>query len=198
MRCLELFSGTCSFSKCCEKLGFETLSLDKYDDRADIVEDILDWDYKKYPSGYFNLIWSSPPCEKYSNLQHIHSNKEEIEKGMIEADKLVAKTLEIIYYFKPDFWFLENPYKGQLKKRDVIKKHKYYIVDYCKYADWGYRKRTCIWTNKRKFKPRRCYKDCNSMDDDGVGHRTDVSYLSNIDDRHRIPPELIYCLIYNG
>ena len=49
---------------------------------------------------------------------------------------------------------------------------KYYInkslydVDYCKYADWGYRKRARIWINKG-FEPKVCKTDCNSMG----GHR---------------------------
>jgi hypothetical protein len=28
----------------------------------------------------------------------------------------------------------------------------FYDVDYCMYSDWGYKKRTRIWTNKTDFK----------------------------------------------
>ena len=34
--------------------------------------------------------------------------------------------------------------------KDYISKS-FYDVDYCKYADWGYRKRTIIWTTLKGF-----------------------------------------------
>ena len=48
MNVLELFSGTGSVKKACDKIGWTTLSID-IDGRADINIDILKWDYKKYP-----------------------------------------------------------------------------------------------------------------------------------------------------
>ena len=52
MNVLELFSGTGSIGKVCEKLGWNPISLD-LDNRADIVCDIMDFDYKQYPKDYF-------------------------------------------------------------------------------------------------------------------------------------------------
>lgn len=196
VRGLDLFSGTESFKKCCISVGWECISLDKFDKRADLQLDIMDWNYKKLPPKYFDIIWASPPCENYSNLKYIWSNKEEVSKLWDEADKLVMKAIEIIEYFQPAFWYIENPHSGELRKRPCMKNKFYYKVDYCKYADWGYRKRTCIWTNRKGFKPQRCNKDCNSFDNITNRHYTDVSYQgNNIDKRHRIPPELIYQLI---
>ena len=40
---------------------------------------------------------------------------------------------------------------------------KYYIVDYCKYSDFGYQKRTRFWTNIEGFTPKLCKKDCENM-----------------------------------
>ena len=57
---LELFSGTGSVGKVCKQLGWDVISLD-IDNRANIVCDILDWDYKIYPKDYFGMIWASPP-----------------------------------------------------------------------------------------------------------------------------------------
>ena len=57
--------------------------------------------------------------------------------------------------------FIENPQSGKLKSYNIDKP--YYDVDYCKYADWGYRKRTRVWTNAVGFVPKTCKKDCNSM-----------------------------------
>ena len=68
MRVLELFSGTHSVGKVAKELGYEVLSLDM-DGNADINIDILDWDYKQYPVGYFDIVWASPPCNTFSNLR---------------------------------------------------------------------------------------------------------------------------------
>ena len=70
---------------------------------------------------------------------------------------------EIIDYFKPPLYFIENPQTGKMK--DYISDRPYYDVDYCKYSDWGMRKRTRIWTNKIGFEPKVCNKDCGFIKD---------------------------------
>lgn len=119
MKALDLFSGTCSFSNVAEKFGYDCLTLDnkkKFD--ANIKDDILKWDYKQYPKGYFHIIWASPPCTEYSI-----ANRKKLEERNIElADKIVKKTLQIIKYFKPKYWFIENPMTGYLKSRPFMEK----------------------------------------------------------------------------
>jgi len=211
MRVLELFSGTGSVGKCCEALGYETLSLD-IDGRADITMSILDWDYKAYPKDSFDMIWASPPCATFSALQYSNLGRPRLACGggiytkeMMETemktigDPLAKKALEIINYFNPELWFLENPDTGRLKDREYMKDLPYYVVDYCMYCDWGYRKRTRIWTNKKDWLPKTCdgKGTCGNM----TGKRH-ISNLGNIkgkavprlDMRYRIPPELIYDL----
>ena len=39
------------------------LSLDLKD--VNVNCDVLDWDYKQYPSLYFDFIWASRPCIEY-------------------------------------------------------------------------------------------------------------------------------------
>ena len=51
---LELFSGTGSVGKVA-KDNYNVISLDR-DMEADIKEDIMTWDYKKYPKDYFYII----------------------------------------------------------------------------------------------------------------------------------------------
>ena len=55
MKLLELFSGTGSVGRVAKEKGFEVISLDLKN--ADINCDILQWDYKIYPSGYFDLCF---------------------------------------------------------------------------------------------------------------------------------------------
>ena len=164
MSVLELFSGTKSVGKVCDEIGWKTVSVDLILE-ADHKCDVMEFDYKQYPRDFFDVVWASPPCTAYSNLQNCWLNrqrngsvftKERMEEERQEADKLVLKTLEIIDYFKPSLWFIENPQTGQLRNRYLMKDIPFYDVDYCMYSDWGYKKRTRIWTNKEHFSPKLC------------------------------------------
>ena len=58
---------------------------------------------------------------------------------------------------------MEYPQTGRLKPRDIIRDIPFYDIDYCKYCDWGYKKRTRIWTNKPDWDNRLCHNDCDSV-----------------------------------
>ena len=64
---------------------------------------------------------------------------------MESADKLVEKTLEIIHYFHPKMWWIENPRTGYLKTRPIMDHIPYVDIDYCQFSDWGYQKPTRFW-----------------------------------------------------
>ena len=108
MRLLELFSGTKSVSKVAETFGFDVISLDLK--KADINCDILDWDYTIYQSGYFDVVWASPPCTEYSIAKSTGIRNIEY------ANKIVLRTIDIIKYFNPKYYIIENPQTGLLKK----------------------------------------------------------------------------------
>tara|TARA_R100000900_G_C3343703_1_gene165648 strand:- start:1323 stop:2120 length:798 start_codon:yes stop_codon:yes gene_type:complete len=160
IKVLELFSGTGSVGKCCKKLDWDVVSVDLLLP-ADHEVDILEFDYKQYPKNEFDIVWASPPCTYYSNLQNcwlgrkkkdgIVVTRDVLEQRRRESDKLIEKTLEIIDYFQPELWFMENPATGCLRNRDVVKGLDFYDVSYCMYSDWGYEKKTRIWTNKKDW-----------------------------------------------
>jgi len=118
------FSGTGSVGQTLAKLGFEVVSVDS-DSRSNpsLCVDVLTWDYKKqFPQNYFQVIAAGVPCTEYSQAKTTQPRNIEL------ADKLVAKTLEIIDYFNPRIWWVENPRGGLLKDRDVIRDRSYIDV----------------------------------------------------------------------
>ena len=208
MKLLELFSGTHSVGNVAKTMGYEVISVDiddykgKYKPTHKI--DIMEFNYKQYNPDEFEIIWSSPPCLYYSVLQYswygrkkkggLYTKEKQMDDLLI-ADNWVKKTLEIIEYFKPKKWFMENPRGGLLKTREFMLDLPYIDVDYCRYCDWGYRKQTRIWTNV-DFIGKICNKNCGNMN--GNKHKLDVSIHKHKMDRYRVPPNLIKELIsYN-
>ena len=53
--------------------------------------------------------------------------------------------MEIVQYFQPKLWWIENPRTGFLSTRPCIQNYSYIDVDYCQFTDWGYQKPTRIW-----------------------------------------------------
>jgi len=222
VKLLELFSGTGSIGTIAKELNYEVISLDK-DLDADIKEDILTWNYKIYKPHHFDIITASPVCLYWSSLRNCwigrkiksHPNviftKELLQKDIDEKGKpMVDKVREIINYFKPKYWWIENPKTGKMK--NYITDLEYYDVDYCKYG-FPYRKRTRFWTNIKGFEPKKCKKDCGFIVETpcekkihlkncgnslrarlSKKHQKDVSFIggsTNRLERYRIPPKLI-------
>ena len=185
-------------------LGFEVVSLDLAD--ASICCDVCDWDYSAaYPVGYFDVIWASPPCDTFSHARFKNIGRHGITRESIETDilnvgvPLLRKTEEIIDYFQPKYYFIENPDSGAMKRFLTDRPH--YIVDYCRYG-FSYRKRTRIWTNVTSFQPKLCDKKCGSFRDNkhvmsAIGGNTkQKGQGSGADkrDRYKIPELLLHDL----
>ena len=155
MNLLELFSGTGSVGLIAKSLGFNVISLDLKN--ADINCDILEWDYKQFDKNHFNFIWSSPPCTEYSIAKRTGIRNIEY------ANSIVLKTIEIIEYFNPKYYVIENPQTGLLKSQSFMNGLRFNDIDYCKYG-FNYRKRTRLWNNLTNWKARSlCKKDCGKV-----------------------------------
>ena len=209
---LELFSGTQSIGKILKENGYNVISVDITDYKKKHIPthkvDILEFDYKQYPVGHFDIIHASPPCIPYTLLKTSHYRKmikgriftkELHEEEMKKGDIKVKKTLEIIEYFKPRLWTMENPQSGSLKRRTFMieKNLPFYDMDYCMYSDWGYRKRTRFWTNKKNFSNKLCNKQCGNMIGNKHAHHIGTEKGGSNLSRYRIPPKLIEDLYLN-
>jgi site-specific DNA-cytosine methylase len=175
MRLLELFSGTGSIGRAFTEQGWEVISLDSDPKtEATIHEDILTWDYTVFPPGHFDAIWASPCCTHYSCARR----GAKTPRNLPLADSLVLRSREIINYFNPRVWFIENPQTGLLKDRPFMTGLPFCDVDYCCYCDWGYRKRTRMWNNA-SFQGLLCQGRglCESMD--GGKHKTTAQQGKN-------------------
>jgi len=197
MKVLELFSGTGSVGKCCKQLGWDVVSVDMILP-ADHQVDIMDFDYKQYDKDEFDIVWASPPCTEYSKA------KSQGIRDIEGANKLVKKAIEIIEYFQPYWWFIENPQTGLLKKQSFMEELPYVDCDYCMYGK-PYRKRTRFWTNK-ECNMLLCNKQCGSFIDgrhigscgtggQGQGHKKSYSNKTyTLEEKYSIPEEIIFSL----
>jgi len=203
MRLLELFAGTGSVGNVAKELGYEVVSLD-IDGRSVITCDIMEWDYTTYPVGYFDIVWASPECKIYSHLQYTQigrkwKDKNELEEARDENSIYIQRTIEIIDYFKPTFYFIENPLHSKIW--DYVNndyKDNFIIVDYC-FFGYRYKKPTKILTNKQ-LENKRC--SCKKHDlrigvYSGKMKNADVKIKDNttLDERYSIPHDLLIYLL---
>jgi len=183
MKALCLFEGIGSSKKVLESLGFDVVCVEieeKYN--PTIVSDIMKWNYKKdYNPNEFDIITASPVCLYWSKLRNtwigrkckkIHPTdvitKDHILNDINKYGKpMVDRTLEIIDYFKPTYWWIENPSSSTMWKYIEQKyshlNYKSYTFDYCKYSDYGYKKPTTFITNYDGVKTMRCKNDCDNI-----------------------------------
>ena len=151
-RALFLCSGTGSVGEPFRLANWEVTDVD-WDGiyGAEVQCDTMTWDCNAaFPTGHFDVIWSSPDCTMYS----LARTTAKTPRNFAKADALVQKCLEIIDFYQPRLWFLENPDTGYLKSRPFMQNVPYVRVDYCMYGT-DYRKRTRIWTNAH-WKPQLC------------------------------------------
>jgi len=210
MKILDLFSGTHSVQRAIDSdimfHGWEVTSLDL--SMSDINCDIMEWDYKSaFEPGHFDIIWQSPVCVHFSRLKRINigrnnKNGKQVTAESIEADisnigvPMLNKCWEIIDYFKPKYFFLENPATARTK--DYIDPSiPFFTVDYCMYG-FLHRKRTNVWTNLKDFQPRLCDKKCPGFVDgkhiqkvNTLGGGGDSTICGKRAIRSKVPEELI-------
>jgi len=118
-RMLDIYSGLGGASEAFIKAGWEVHRLEnnllltdlesEYYVPGTTHQDVLEWPFHELPSGYYDFIWASPPCREFSTAYAAPRsvaarNNEEYEPNM----QLVTKAKEIIDWFQPTYWVIEN------------------------------------------------------------------------------------------
>lgn len=195
MKVLELFAGSRSIGKAAEKFGYDVYSSDINDfENINYMVDILNFDVIKVPF-LPDIIWASPPCTGFSVAAlgyHWTGGKGAYIPATDTAKlgiEIAKKTIEIIKYFNPKYFFIENP-RGVLRKMDFMQEFKRHTITYCQYGD-DRMKPTDIWTNSNDWIPK---KPCKNGDSCHIaaprGSRTGTQGRKNAYERSKIPEQL--------
>lgn len=102
MTIISLFDYTGNWSKPFKDNGYEVIQVD-----IQRGQDILTWNYKNMDNVYG--ILASIPCTDFALSGAKHFKRKDQDGTTEYSKRLVYKTLEIIDYFKPKFWCVENP-----------------------------------------------------------------------------------------
>jgi site-specific DNA-cytosine methylase len=156
---LDLFSGSKSVTRALEENGFTVISVDwKKRYKPSICCDILEFPYDqiKVP---ISVVWASPDCGTFSRnapaglweketFKYRQYNYTPIHPRSSAAVLYVSKTIEIIKYFAPGLYIIENPI-GRIRHLPDIKNFVPYRYS-VNYKDFGfdYSKETDIYTNQ--------------------------------------------------
>lgn len=194
MKSIELFAGTCSFSKVAKECGFATFTSDKIEVEKgiDLIADVRTLTASNLPEN-IEMLWASPPCEGFSvaaigkNWNHDNTPKTETARLGVE---LVDNTWRLIDETKPTWWFIENP-RGKLRKLPIMEQAPIrHTITYCQYGDTRM-KPTDIWTNAWWWRPR---QTCRNGDTCHIaaprGSKTGTQGMGSYKEKSRIPAQL--------
>lgn len=128
---ISLFDRTGNAARPYEEAGWDVIKVDIQNGI-----DILGWDYKSIGAYRKIVIIAMTPCTDYATSGAKHFAKKDAEGITEYSQKLVAKTKEIIDYFNPFAWQLENPRTRIHKLNPWIGQRPKLIFNPCDYAEY--------------------------------------------------------------
>lgn len=119
--------------------------------------DVFNWNYKIISPQLVAGILAAPPCTDFAVSGAQYWNGKDKKGQTRQSLKLVKRTLEIVKFFNPSFWAMENPV-GRLNKLlpELDKFGPWYFEPYWYGDPWS--KKTGLWGAFNKPKPDKIVK----------------------------------------
>ena len=127
---ISLYDYTGNWSKPYKENGYNVIQVD-----IKLGIDILNWDYRYIQNVKGILI--AQPCINYALSGARHFKQKDLDGRTEHSQKLVAKTKEIIDYFNPEFWVLENP-MTRIHKLNKWLGNPSFKFNPCDFSGYGY------------------------------------------------------------
>ncbi|GAB4042506.1 hypothetical protein [Spirosoma litoris] len=144
-RFLSLCDYSGSWPKPFKDAGYEVVQIDL---KHGI--DIMTWDYQAYPRGYFYGIFAAPPCTHYTVSGALYWAAKDADGRTELMNQLTNRILDIIEYFDPKFWALENPVGRIEECVPRLKGKRLLLFNPCDFGD-PYTKKTILWGHFNPF-----------------------------------------------
>lgn len=148
MKVLELCSGIGNISRSFRNKGHKAISIDIDPQfNSSLVIDIRHHDLDKlFNKGYFDIIWCAPECNSYTCMTMGRNWENSLRPKTLKAcygSALLVNCLEIIEYFEPKIWMIENP-------RAMMRNHIGGIINTTTQCQYGkrFQKFTDVFSNK--------------------------------------------------
>lgn len=154
---LSLFDFTGNWSLPWKSSGYDVVQID-----LQLGTNIMTWNYKEIPKEKVYGILASCPCTDFALSGSRHFARKDQDGSTEKSKQLVYKTLEIVDYFNPKFWVVENPMSRIHKCCPELGEVKFKFNP-CDFAGYGfeqerYNKQTWLWGDfkypiKRRLEP---------------------------------------------
>lgn len=108
---ISLFDRTGNWSRPWYEAGYTVYQIDI---QNEIQTDIMTWQYRHIPKDKVYCILAAVPCTDFAYSGEEWFPLKDRDGRTKKSCALVKKTMEIINYFNPDVWCIENP-KGRIR-----------------------------------------------------------------------------------
>lgn len=162
---LSLFDYSGSWSDPYKQAGYDVYRVDV---KLDL--DILEIELNDYPFDSVYGILAAPPCTDFAGSGAQYWKAKDADGRTDKSLQLIDRTLDLIEYFKPTFWALENPVGRLPKLRPSVGGPWYFNPN--EFAGWledgskeCYTKRTGLWGkfNRPEKRPLPVVPGCNPI-----------------------------------